>query len=492
MQDFKGMALRGGLAKLLGQGGIFALRLTFMMVVARLLQPEDFGLVAMATIVTAVLELFASAGLSMATVQKSTIDSEQISTLFWINLAVGLLLGLLCLLVAPLIVAFYREPRLLWIMVAMGVGFIFSAAGVQHVALLQRSLRYTALAAIEFFCQLTSLGIGICFAIAGYGYWALVAAAISMPAAMTACVWRVSGWIPHKPRFGADVGSLLHFGGTVTVNGVISYMTYNFDKFILGRVWGADQLGHYGVASQLLNLPTSNINTAVGGVMFSVLSRLQNDPVSLRSYFLKAYSLIIGMTLPITIFSALFAEDVVAVILGPQWSDAAVIFRLLAPAVLIFGLINPVGWLLWSIGKHTRSLQISLAIAPLVIGGCMIGLPYGPQGVAIGFSSAMAIWLIPHVVWCLHGTAVTPLQLARTASRPLLSAAVAVALTCAALPYLPALQSPLYRLAQECTVIGVIYMCMLLFVMGQKRLYLDLIKATKRNYTTPASVYTAN
>src|SRR6478672_8769668 len=101
MQDFKGMALRGGLAKLLGQGGIFALRLTFMMVVARLLQPEDFGLVAMATIVTAVLELFASAGLSMATVQKSTIDSEQISTLFWINLAVGLLLGLLCLLVAP-------------------------------------------------------------------------------------------------------------------------------------------------------------------------------------------------------------------------------------------------------------------------------------------------------------------------------------------------------------------------------------------------------
>ena len=487
MQDFKGMALRGGLAKLCGQAGIFALRLAFMMVVARLLQPEDFGLVAMATIFTAVLELFSSAGLSMATVQKSTIDNEQISTLFWINIAVGILLGLLCLLIAPLVVTFYREPRLFWVMAAMGAGFIFSAAGVQHVALLQRSLRYTALAAIEFSCQFASLGIGVGVAIAGYGYWALVAATISMPALMTVCAWRATAWIPRKPRLDADVGSLLHFGGTVTVNGVISYMTYNFDKFILGRVWGADQLGHYGVASQLLNLPTSNINTAIGGVMFSVLSRLQNDLASFKSYFLKAYSLIIAMTLPITIFSAVFADDVIAVILGPQWSDAVDIFRLLAPGVLIFGLINPLGWLLWATGRHTRSLHISLVIAPLVIVACVAGLPYGPKGVATGFSSAMVLWLIPHFVWCLRGTAITPLELARTASRPLISAAVAVALTYGILSYLPALQSPLSRLTQECIILGGLYVCMLLFVMGQKSLYLELIKATKRTYTTPSS-----
>src|SRR5665811_1823421 len=112
MQDLKRMALRGGLAKLFGQVGNLSLRFGFMIVVARLLQPADFGLVAMVTVVTGVLELFSSAGLSMATVQRSTINNEQISTLFWINILVGTMLAALCLLIAPLLVAFYREPRL--------------------------------------------------------------------------------------------------------------------------------------------------------------------------------------------------------------------------------------------------------------------------------------------------------------------------------------------------------------------------------------------
>ena len=486
MQDVKRMALRGGLAKLFGQAGTFVLRLGFMIVAARLLEPEDFGLVAMVTVVTAVLELFANAGLSMATVQQSTISNEQISTLFWINILVGMVLGLLCLLIAPLVVAFYHEPRLFWVTVAIGAGFLFNAAGVQHLALLQRQLRYVALAAIEFSCQLTSLGIGICIAIAGYGYWALVAAAIALPAIMTVSVWIATAWIPGRPRRNAGVRSLLHFGGTVTMNGVISYVTYNFDKFILGRVWGVNALGYYSVASQLINIPTSNLNTALGGVMFSALSRMQNDAVRFRSYFLKGYSLNISMTLPITIFSAVFAEDIIFVVLGPKWTDAVAIFRLLAPAVFVFGVINPLGWLLWSSGRHMRSLKISLVIAALVISACVIGLPYGPRGVAIGFSAAMMIWLVPHVVWCLHETTITPLDLFRAASHPLLSACVAVVLAYAAHSYLSPLQSPFFRLVVECTVMMAVYPCMLLFVMGQKNFYLELLKAIGNTPSPPS------
>lgn len=477
MQDLKRMALRGGLAKLFGQVGNLSLRFGFMIVVARLLQPADFGLVAMVTVVTGVLELFSSAGLSMATVQRSTINNEQISTLFWINILVGTMLAALCLLIAPLLVAFYREPRLFWVTAAMGAGFLFNAAGVQHLALLQRQLRYVALAAIEFSCQLASLSIGICIAIAGYGYWALVAAAISLPAIMTVSVWVATAWIPGRLHRNSGVRSLLHFGGTVTLNGVISYMTYNFDKFILGRVWGVTALGQYGVGSQLINIPTSNLNTALGGVMFSALSRLQNDAVRFRSYFLKGYSLNISMTLPVTIFSGVFAEDIIHVVLGPKWADAAAIFRLLAPAVLVFGVINPVGWLLWSSGRHLRSLKISIVIAAIVIIACLAGLPYGPKGVAIGFSAAMVLWLIPHIVWCLHETTITPMDLFWAASRPLLSAIVAVVLAYAAYTYLGAMQSPFFRLVVECTVMMVVYPCMLLFVMGQKNAYLDVLKS---------------
>ena len=284
-------------------------------------------------------------------------------------------------------------------------------------------------------------------------------------------------------RRNAGVRSLLHFGGTVTVNGVISYMSYNFDKFILGRVWGVTALGNYGVASQLINIPTSNLNTAIGGVMFSALSRLQDDAVRFKSYFLKGYSLNISMTLPITIFSAVFAEDIIYVVLGPKWADAAAVFRLLAPAVLVFGVINPIGWLVWSVGRHTRSLKISLVIAVLVITACVIGLPYGPNGVAIGFSAAMVLWLVPHVVWCLHETTITPLDLFRAASRPLLSAIVAVVSAYTAHSYLSALQSPFFRLVVEGTVMMAAYPCMLLFVMGQKAFYLELLKAI---VTSPA------
>ena len=486
MPDIKGTALRGGLAKLVGQGGTFALRLGFMAAVARLLEPEDFGLVAMVTVVTAVLELFATAGLSAASVQRSTINDKQISTLFWINVFVGLMLSVTCLLLAPVVTAFYGEPRLFWVTAAMGAGFFFNAAGAQHLALMQRQLRYTALAAIEFLAQLVSLSLGVFMAAAGYGYWSLVAAAIATPAMLTVSLWVVTLWIPGLPRRNAGILSLVHFGGTVTIGGVISYMAYNFDKFILGRVWGASAVGQYSVASQLVNTPTANINMAIGGVLFAVLSRLQDDADRFKSYFLKAYSLIISMTLPITIFAGVFAEDIIPVVLGPRWIEAATVFRLLVPAVLVFGLINPLGWLMWSSARHVRCLKISLVIAALVLTACVAGLAYGPIGVATGFSTAMVLWLIPHVVWSLHGTNIKPLDLFEAASRPLLSAGVAAVLAYAAQYAVGPLASPFLRLAVEGSVMMLVYPCMLLFVMGQKELYLDLLKSLGiRSSTTP-------
>jgi O-antigen/teichoic acid export membrane protein len=485
--DIKRMALRGGLAKLVSQGGSFALRLGFMIVAARLLAPEDFGLVAMVTVVTAILDLFSTAGLSSAAVQKATINAEQISTLFWINIMVGATLGLLCLVIAPFIVAFYHEPRLFWVTVAMGAAFVCNAAGVQHMALLQRQMRYVTLAKIEFCCQFASLGLGLCLALAGYGYWSLVAAAIALPAATTLSTWTATRWVPGWPKWDAAIRSMLHFGGTVTVNGVISYMSYSFDKFIVGRVWGASALGYYGVASQLINTPTSNLNMALGGVTFSALSRLQNDPVRFRSYFLKGYALNVTLTLPITIFAATFAQDIVSVVLGAKWAEAAPIFQMLAPAVLFFGLVNPLAWVLFASHRHVRSLQQSLVIAGLVLSGCLMGLPYGPKGVAAGFSAAMVVWLIPHIVWTLRGTPITPVDLVRTSSPPLIASTLSAFLAYAICLNLGLSQSPLAQLALASGVMSVAYSFLMLLVMG-KDFYLDLTRAMRNAPAAPTAL----
>jgi O-antigen/teichoic acid export membrane protein len=479
VEDLKGRTVRGGFAKLCGQAASLVLRITGIMVLARLLDPQDFGLVAMVTAVTGVYQLFTTAGLSSATVQKDTITEEQISTLFWINLLVGTILALLCLGTAPVLVGFYHEPRLFWPTVATGAGFIVSAAAVQHSALLQRQLRYTALTVIEIVCLLMSFAAGIGMALGGLGYWAIVGMALASSAVFTISVWVTAGWIPRMPRRAAGVRSMLSFGGTMALNGLVVYVAYNLDKALLGRFWGPDALGIYERAYRLINIPTTELNSAIGLVAFSALSRLQNDPVRLRSYFLKGYSLVMSMTLPSTIFCAVFADDIILVVLGPNWRDAAIIFRLLTPTILIFGIINPIAWLLYSIGLQVRSLKIALVIAPLVISAYILGLPHGPSGVAFAFSAAMTLWVLPHIAWCLHGTMISPWDLFLAAGRPFLAGIVAAGLAFAAQFFFSQLEMPLLRLVLGGGIMLGAYSWMLLFVMGQKKFYFDLFKELK-------------
>jgi PST family polysaccharide transporter len=477
IERLKTNAARGGMAKLCGQAGNFALRMLFIMVLARLLSPQDFGLVAMVTTVTGIYELFTSAGLSAATVQRSTITHQQISTLFWVNILVGAALAVICIASAPFLVKFYHEPRLFWVTVVMGAGFLINALGIQHSALLQRDMRYVSITAIELCAQMFSMSVGIGMALAGYGYWALIGSTLTGPAVTTVAVWIVAGWRPGAPKFDADVKSMLGFGGIMTLNGLAVYIAYNLDKVLIGRVLGAESLGLYSRAYQVINIPTGNINAAVGGITFATLSRLQNDPPRFRKYFLKAYSLVNAMTAPITIFSAVFAVDIIRLLLGPQWFNAVPIFQLLTPTVLIFGIINPIGWLLYANGLFYRSMLISFVIAPLLIVAYLLGLPYGATGVAFAFSAAMTLWLVPHVIWCLHGTVVSPKDIFVATLRPVIAALVAVGLAWLVMQGIGHLPNTLLRLTIAGTVMMTAYAVILLFAMGQLEFYLTLFRA---------------
>jgi len=474
--SLKAQALRGSVAKLCGQAANFALRLGFMMALARLLSPQDFGLMAMVTVVTGFYDLFTSAGLSTASIQKVTVTDEQFSTLFWINIVVGIALSLLCLLTAPMLAKFFHEPRVFGITAAMSAGFLINAAGVQHTALLSRQLRYVALTVIEVTALSISIAVGIGMALADFGYWALAGSALALTSCITIGVWLASGWMPGRPRWDGEIRSMLGFGGIVTLNSVVIYFAYNLEKVLLGRFWGASPLGIYGRAYQIINIPTANINAAVGGVAFSALSRLQQDPVRYKRYFLKSYSLITSLTIPITIFSALHAQDIILVVLGPNWSEAAVVFRLLTPTVLVFGLINPMGWLLFSLGLQVRSLILALIIAPLVLAACFLGLPYGPTGVAFAYSTALLLWLIPQLIWCVHGTMLKPMDLAIAVGPSLIAGAAAAVFTWSAPLWITDVSSPVVRLAIGACITFVPYYCMLLFVLGQKAMYFDLIR----------------
>jgi PST family polysaccharide transporter len=365
--------------------------------------------------------------------------------------------------------------------VVLALGFLFNAAGVQHGALLQRQMRFTALSIIDVVSLLIGTIVGISMAVRGYGYWALVGMTLVSPLVATICEVLVTGWIPGKARSGVGIGSLMRFGGTITLNGLVVYVAYNLEKVLLGRFWGADVVGIYGRAYQLSNIPTDNLNSSVGGVAFSALSRVQDDPTRLRNYFLKGYSLVLALSIPISILGALYAVDAITVLLGPKWREAAPIFRLLTPTILTFAMINPFSWLLFSMGKVGRSLKIALVIAPLVIAGYLIGLPYGPKGVALGYSVAMGLWIVPHIVWCVHGTPISVRDVLQTLVRPLLSGLVAALPPFALQLFYGHMLSPLLRVVLGGTIFFIIYFGMLLYVMGQKSFYLDLIQGLRRS-----------
>jgi len=480
MKDLKEKTIRGGFARLGAQGASFFLRLGSLMVLARLLEPADFGLVGMVVAFTGVLNLLRDYGLSCATIQRATVTEEQISNLFWINIVAGGGLGLLLFVAAPEIAAFYREPRLTAVTAVLALGFLFNAAGVQHGAVLQRQMRFSVLAVINTASQAVGIAVAIAGAVAGYGYWALVALAIIPPLVTSVGYWIVAGWVPQLPSRGAGIRSMIHFGGTLTVNGIALYIATNFEKVLLGRFWGADAIGIYGRAYQLVNLPTSNLNDAAGEVAFSALSRVQDDPARLRHYFLRGYTLILGMTVPITVLSVLFANDIVLVCLGPKWIAAAPILRLLAPIIFVFAIANPLGWLLMSLGLVKRSLRMTLVICPILVVSYVIGLPYGPKGVALAYSTVMLLWLLPLIAWAVHGTPVSFRDILFTAYKPLASGVVAGALAFAGGIAYGHLLSPFPRLILESTVLLVVFASVLLFIAGQKTIYLDLLRGLTR------------
>jgi O-antigen/teichoic acid export membrane protein len=483
VQDLKAKTIRGGFARLCAQGANFALRLGSLMMLARLLSPNDFGLVGMVTAFTGILTLFRDFGLSSAAVQHTTVTEEQFSTLFWINVVLGALLGLIVLVMAPAIAGFYHQPQLFAITAVLATGFLFNAAGTQHSALLQRQMRFTALATINVFSLAVGSAVAIVGARFGYGYWALVAMTLTPPVIATIGFWLISGWIPGRPCRAAGIRSLMHFGGAITFTSLLVYIGYNAEKVLIGRFWGADAIGIYGRAYQLVSIPTDNLNSAVGEVAFSALSRLQHDRVRLKSYFLKGFSLVLGLTLPITVACALFADDVVVVLLGPQWNDAATIVRLLAPTVAIFAIINPLGWLIFAIGWVSRGVKAAPVLAAVMITGYVAGLPYGPQGVAFAYSAALTLWVIPHIMWCVHGTAISLRDVLLAAARPLACAILAGALAFGARLMCGLSASPLARLFLESSVLFGAFFGMLLFVAGQKSLYLDLLRGLKKPST---------
>ncbi|MGP1309915.1 MAG: lipopolysaccharide biosynthesis protein, partial [Phycisphaerales bacterium] len=423
----RGRSVRGGLATVTAQGLKFVLNLGSTAVLARLLTPDDFGLVAMVAAVVGFAALFKDLGLSMATVQRETITHEQVSTLFWVNLAFSVLLALVVAAASPLVALLYGEPRLVAITAALGATFVFGGLAAQHVALLQRRMRFTAVASIELASFAVSIGVAIAVAYAFRTYWALVAMTATQAVCTALFAWIASGWLPGLPRRDAEVRSMLAFGGNLTGFNILNYFTRNADNVLVGAVLGAGPLGFYSRAYNLLMLPIRQVNTPLTAVALPALSRLQTDAPAYRRFFLRAVGLAAMFTAPIVLFAFTAADDIVLLVLGRQWVESTTIFRLLMPAALV-GAINMVpGWLCVSLGRAGVQFRWALWSAPFVVAGFAVGLLWGAEGVAASFSCTFTVALIAFVMMAAKGSPVSSADILRAVARAFFAAFVASA-----------------------------------------------------------------
>ena len=287
LSDLKGRTISGTFITIAAQAIKFLLNLAFIMALARLLSPKDFGLYAMVTTMMGFLWIFQDIGLSTATVQRQEISHAQVSNLFWVNVGVGGVVTLVVAASAPAIAWFYREPRLIGITLALSITFLLTTSAVQHIALLNRQMRFGAIATIEVTCVLGGYLTGIGMALSGYGYWALVGANLMQVVIRLVLSWLISGWKPRLFSRNAQTRHLLSFGANITIGNLINTLARGLDNVLIGRFFGPVAVGLYSRASILLMRPLEQFTMPINAVLIPALSRVQTEPERYRRTFLR-------------------------------------------------------------------------------------------------------------------------------------------------------------------------------------------------------------
>lgn len=420
MTSLGATAARGAGITLAAQGVRFVLQITSLVVMARLLTPADFGLVAMVTAVIGVAEIIRDFGLSSAAIQAKTLSDAERSNLFWANVGIGTACAAITLLASPLIVAIYGAAQLHAIILSLGWLFIVSGANTQFRAELSRSLRFKALALTDIAAQAGGIATAIAAALAGAGYWSIVFQQIVV--VMMTCAMNIGQcrWRPGLYQRAVPLGRFFRFGSSLLGMQALGYATNNVDNVAIGSHYGAEPLGLYGRGYQLLIVPLNQLANALTRVILPVLSRVQSDDATYSRYvhrlqLMCCYLFGTGFAL-----AAGLSGPLVALMFGPQWTGVAPIFAVLAVGGMFRGFSQVSYWMCLSRGLTGLQLRLYLVMRPVMIALILAGLPWGPVGVAVGHSLAFFVDWIVSLLWVGRTSGMATRPLLRIAVRSVL------------------------------------------------------------------------
>ncbi|MER9561445.1 lipopolysaccharide biosynthesis protein [Mesorhizobium sp. M0571] len=399
--QFGRVALRGGVVTIGAQGFKMAIQFLSVILLARLLVPEDFGLVASVGPIVAFVGLLQNLGLQQAVVQRKDISAEQLNQVFWISALVGLGSAVVVACLAPAIAAFYGDQRMVGITIGSALPLLLGSLAAVPLALMNRHLRFGQLALNDVITAAAGLATTAVAAYAGLGYWSLVIGPAVSAVVALAAAWQVARWTPSRPDLKVDT-DILSFGANLTGFNLANFFSRNLDNILIGKYSGPIELGYYDRAYKLLLFPLQNINQPLTRVMVPLLSRIHEDKARFRAIYVRTNWMLAAVTMPGIAALTLTSDQVVGLLFGERWTAVAPIFAWLGIASLIQSVSSTTGWIFICQGKTKTMFHWGIYSSLTTVAAFIIGLHWGAVGVAAAYAISGYVLRVPVLAVLVH------------------------------------------------------------------------------------------
>jgi len=392
-------SLRGGAISVVARGINAVIQIASVLFLARLLTPEDYGLVAMVTAITGFAPTLVDLGTRDAVVQRTSITEAEVSTLFWMTMGIGCALAFGISASGALIAGFYHEPRLQAIVFVSSLTFVAAAAAAQHQALLRRAVMFRQLAIVDIWANVLSAGGAIVMASFGFGYWALVLRPVAMNSLTAAGAWLYCRWRPRRPVVTDGVRQMVRFGLNLSGFSVTDFVGKNGDRVAIGRGLGAKTLGFYQNAMFVYDNLLDVLVFPLHQVAVASLSKLYGDLPALRKAWRKALSTVAFYSMAVFGVLSITSQDVMVIVLGSKWATAGAILSVLALRGIPHSVERTLGWLHVACGRTDRWFRWGAATTAGQLVAMVIGLRFGTMGVVYAYVIYMFIVFVPAIAY---------------------------------------------------------------------------------------------
>ena len=399
------IALQGGLKMFLSQGVKLVVQIASIVILARLVTPEDFGLVAFLTSIFAFVGLFSEFGLTMAIVQKEQIQEKDLNTLFRISAGIGMLL-LLCIGVAGLLTSWISgDARYQWIFGIFATMSFFKSMSTVPQGLIRRRLQFGLLSLQEAGAFVLGALAAVAIATQGRGILALMAFQFIPGLLMCASSWLFAGWRPQRSVGSIqEASSYFSFGGSFTFVEIANTVCKHIDNLLIGKMWGMELLGQYTRAYALMLAPLNQVMGPIGAVLIPSFSRIHQNETEFKKLTMALFVSFVGLAAPAAAFLLTCSNPIVNLLLGPGWETAQKIFWWFGFAVFCKPLGCHIYWIFVSCGQMKQMMRWTIVNMLLTVLAILIGLPYGPIRVASLFSIFEIALQIPLAIYFLGKT----------------------------------------------------------------------------------------